>query len=309
MKVYEKLLLNDNDTAFYLFDIAELKRRIFFLRSHLPKGTSLCFAVKANPFLARELTDCVDRFEICAPGEARICYSLNVPKNRMVISGVYKTPTQVRGLLSDPYFNGVITVESVRQYRLIGEFAQRFKRRATVLLRLTNKSQFGLNKTEIEQIISQRGRNPRISVAGLQFFSGTQKTSIKKIRRELEELDLFLLRLKEVFGYEAEELEYGPGFPVPYFDGEPFDEEEYLREFSSLLSGMHSSISSVSSQNNACRFCASARRHSSIARCLAILPRKAKKYVLGSFGGMRFHASRYASSSTSSASSRLPRMR
>ena len=42
-------------TPFYLFDGKELERRVAHLRAVLPPDTGLCYAVKANPFLAQEL--------------------------------------------------------------------------------------------------------------------------------------------------------------------------------------------------------------------------------------------------------------
>lgn len=38
-------------TPTYIFDVREVEARIRLLRSLLPEGTGLCFAVKANPFL------------------------------------------------------------------------------------------------------------------------------------------------------------------------------------------------------------------------------------------------------------------
>ena len=44
--------------------------------------------------------------------------------------------------------------------------------------------------------------------------------------------------LREDFGYEAGELEYGPGFPVAYYAGEELDEETLIRGFAQLLGEM-----------------------------------------------------------------------
>ena len=193
----EKDLIQKNNTAFYLFDVGELKRRIGYLREHLPKGTALCYAVKANPFLVREISGTVDRLEICSPGEARICSTLGVPTRKMVISGVYKTPEVMEHMALDNSFHGVFTVESIRQYELLCGLAVKYGRRFSVLLRLTNQSQFGMDASEIESIIAARYDRPDLKIAGIQYFSGTQKKSLKKIKRELDELDQLLTHLKE----------------------------------------------------------------------------------------------------------------
>ena len=225
-------------TAFYTFDIATLKSRVAFLRSHLPENCSICYAVKANPFVVKEIADVIDAFEICSPGEAGVCRSLGIPSEKTVISGVYKTPSFIEGLVADPGFHGIFTVESLTQFRLLCDCSEKCGRKIRVLLRLTNDSQFGINEEEIVAIVSERMRLPFVDVVGIQFFSGTQKTSIKKIAREIDALDRILNRLKDEHGFVSEYLEYGPGFPVSYFEGDDFDEVEYLSEFSRIIAGM-----------------------------------------------------------------------
>lgn len=238
MNKNEERLIEENQSAFYAFDISRLKQRIQYLRNSLPKKTALCYAVKANPFIAGEIKDDLDRFEICSPGEAGICKTLGIESEKMVISGIYKTPDVMEAMVADPRFDGVFTVESVCQYRLFCRLSEKYRRELRLLLRLTNDSQFGVNEADIEEIIAGRSGHPFLHVLGIQFFSGTQKTSLKKLRREIDYLEAFLLRLKEELDYVPEELEYGPGFPVSYFVSDELEEEELLSSFSELLNNM-----------------------------------------------------------------------
>ena len=48
--------------------------------------------MKANPFLTGPMMDVVPTFEVCSPGEFRICERVGVPMERIVLSGVYRTP-------------------------------------------------------------------------------------------------------------------------------------------------------------------------------------------------------------------------
>ncbi len=143
--LYQKII-EDNETAFYVFDMVELKRRVAYLRYSLPKQVELCYAVKANPFIAGEISNYVNRLEICSPGEAEICFSLGVDKSKMVISGVYKTPSVIEKIVKDKSFNGIFTAESVSQWEMLTSLSKKYNRKLSVLLRLTNQSQFGMNK-------------------------------------------------------------------------------------------------------------------------------------------------------------------
>ena len=231
-------LLQENKTAFYVFDIGKLKARIAHLQAALPPEVVLCYAVKANTFITKELIDTIHRFEICSPGEAEICRAVGVPSENMVISGVYKTPEVMEAMVADLDFSPIYTVESLEQYELFRRLAKQYGRTLPLLLRLTNGSQFGINKGDIEAIVARRGETPEVDILGIQFFSGTQKTSLKKLKREVGKLDDLLTLLEEKYGFVARELEYGPGFPVSYFQSDELDEAELLSGFSELLHDM-----------------------------------------------------------------------
>ncbi len=224
-------------TSCYVFDIDALKERVAFLRGHLPEGVLLCYAVKANPFLAGEIAPVIDRLEICSPGELAICERLGCDPGRYVISGVYKAPDVMEGQFSRGG-SETYTVESLSQYRLLKGLALAAKKPMRLLIRLTSGSQFGLSKPDAEAVLTDALAQPLLSVAGLQFYSGTQKTSAKRLAKELAELDAYLKELKERCAYEAEELEYGPGLPASYFQGETFDEEAHLLALSEALDAM-----------------------------------------------------------------------
>lgn len=213
-------------TPFYLFDGEELERRVAHLRAVLPPDTGLCYAVKANPFLARELGGLVERLEICSPGEYAICRQLGLDPSQYVISGVYKDPQWMEELASREDMEQMIcTVESMAQYQLLCRVAQKQDRHLKLLLRLTSGSQFGLERQEIQEILAHL--DPRMEVRGIQYFSGTQKTSVKRLGRELRMLEEFLTSLQDQYGPIAE-LELGPGFPVSYFADDAEQDEEVL---------------------------------------------------------------------------------
>lgn len=238
MKLTLNELINKNEDAFYLFDSAVLRERVKYIKSFFDNNVNICYAVKANTFITGEIADSADRFEICSPGEERICRDIGIEYNKMVISGVYKTPSFIENLIADESFDGIITAESVHQYDFICEYAQKYAHKIKVLPRLTNDSQFGVNKSDIEKMISERENHPYIDIAGIQFFSGTQKTSVKKYAREINKLNEFLNHLRDDYGYTARELEYGTGFPVAYFEGEETNEEEIFTSLSSILSSI-----------------------------------------------------------------------
>lgn len=231
----------NNNCAYYVFDSNVLLERVKYLKKSLPENVSLCYAVKANTFIIKELIGCVERFEVCSPGEAEICTELGVPDGDTVISGVYKTPCVIEKMVAE-HSERIFTVESLVQFDLLNSLANKYQSTLKVLLRLTNDSQFGMNSEDIERIIAKRESFINLDIHGIQYFSGTQKTSIKRFRREIEKLDSFLSKLREEYGFESKELEYGSGFPVAYFEDEDVNEEELFKGFSELIENMENKV-------------------------------------------------------------------
>ena len=60
-------------TPSYIFDTDELCARIDAMQQILGCGVTVCYAMKANPFLISVLDKKLDKFEVCSPGEFAIC--------------------------------------------------------------------------------------------------------------------------------------------------------------------------------------------------------------------------------------------
>ena len=178
-------------TPAYVFDLDKMKEFVKKVQSCLGESAQLCYAMKANPFLTGPMMDVVPTFEVCSPGEFRIC-------------------ERVGGM------------------------------KITVLIRVTSGNQFGVDEADIRKIISDRTDYPGVEIEGLQFYSGTQKKDLSQMKTELEHLDEFIGELKSESGFEAQVLEYGPGFFVPYFKKDKSEDvENILSEFRALLESLN----------------------------------------------------------------------
>jgi len=234
MTDYSKLV-KEYGTPFYLFNIDELQDRIKYLRSSLNKDLDLCYAVKANTFIMGEANDYVDRFEVCSPGEYEVCKKLGVPMSKLVISGVYKTPEVIEEMMANHEDMGIYTAESVEQFNLLNDLSTKLTRKINVLLRLTSGNQFGMNEAEIEKIFMNHDNYKYITLKGIEYFSGTQKHSIKRLTKEVDYLREFVDVLENKAKITIDEIEFGTGFPVYYFQSDEFDEGGFFNEFNELI--------------------------------------------------------------------------
>ncbi|MGN1344396.1 MAG: diaminopimelate decarboxylase family protein [Traorella sp.] len=230
-------ILKKYPTPIYVFDIFTLKERIQYLKKHLGKDIHLCYAMKANPFLVSMVINDVERVEVCSYGEFKICLENQIDTKKIVFSGVNKSTSMIHEMMSS-YDIGIYTVESMTQFYLLKQESIINHKPIQLLLRLTSGNQFGLGEEEIMQIISNQNDDPYIHIIGIQYYSQTQKSSIKKLKKELEMIDTFLEKLKIELNFDCQEFELGPGFPINYFAHEQFDEEAYLSDFINMIDQM-----------------------------------------------------------------------
>ena len=238
-------------TPYYVFDTDEFAKRAAMIRAALDcKGgrrIPLCFSIKANPFLLHRLPEGLDHVEVCSPGELEICIALGVKPESIIYSGVMKEKCDIERAVS--YGTGILTCESIRHATLISEVmsecipdgaheAGSVEMKAQVILRLTSGNQFGMSLEDIEYIISHPDEFKGITVMGIHYYSGTQK-SLRKINKDLEKIKSALTMLKDKYGFEPQLVEYGPGLCVEYFEEDWQEKEkhaldeaaEVLREF------------------------------------------------------------------------------
>lgn len=219
-------------TPAYIFSLDELEDRVRLIRKILGDRIRIVFAVKANPFLVETLSPLVDGFEACSPGEDRICRALNVPSDKMVISGVNKEEASVAEQVRFHKEKAVYTVESPLQMALLNKAALKAGCRINVLLRLSSGNQFGMDEKTLKELLGRREDYTKVRVRGLQFFSGTQKKS-RRISQEIAAADELLtaLHASGASGTDClQEFEFGPGLPVSYFPSDKETPDEVLLE-------------------------------------------------------------------------------
>lgn len=231
-------ITNIYDSPMYIFNIDILKNRIEYLKSKLTNG-GLCYAIKANTFVASAINDYVERFEVCSPGELDICYKDSIDLKKVVVSGVYKDYKVIEDAIKNFPEIGIYTIESLNQLEMLNSISLKYNKNINVLIRLSSGNQFGVDEADFYEIIKNRNLYKNLNFKGLEYYSGTQKTSLRKIEKELLRIDEFITRLSEELEYEVEELEYGPGYPVSYFEcDKEFNENEYASGLNELLGSL-----------------------------------------------------------------------
>lgn len=216
-------------TPAYVFDADEFKARAGMVQSVLGEGIDLCYSIKANPFLLAVLPDVFSHVEVCSPGELEICKRTGIPGKKIIFSGVNKTAADIAEAAA--YGADYITAESLLHLSRINEEAVKRGETLKVLLRLAGDSQFGMDRSEVTDILAHRDNWSGVHFAGIHYFTGTMKKKAQTVIDETEMLSAYLDELREICGYTAEMVEYGTGFGIEYFKENGAElEENLLRE-------------------------------------------------------------------------------
>ena len=135
-------------TPSYIFDTDELCARIDAMQQILGCGVTVCYAMKANPFLISVLDKKLDKFEVCSPGEFAICEKEGINREKIVLSGVNKEKKDILYTMKTGAV-GIYTVESLNQLELINSCAVECGIKVKVLIRVTSGNQFGINERQV----------------------------------------------------------------------------------------------------------------------------------------------------------------
>ena len=214
-------------TPSYLFDLDRFDERVRLVRSCFGDQTSLCFSIKANPFLVGFLPDEIDRLEVCSPGELTICEKAGIPMEKLIFSGVHKSIRDIERAAEDGV--GTFTAESRLHMELLSAVGAARGQKLPTLIRVTDVkggSQFGVDEAELFRILAERRSYPGVQIVGLHYFTGTQKRKGKKIIEELDALSALIQRLRDELHFETERIEYGTGLAVDYFTPDADEAEE-----------------------------------------------------------------------------------
>ena len=130
-------------TPLYIFDTDQAAEQIKSFRRILGKEIGLCYAMKANPFLVKQMAELTDRIEVCSMGEFYICREKDIPAEKLFISGVLKKKEEIWQILDHSRGQCCCNVESPGQFFAMAEWGEKNKKPVSLYLRLASGSQFG----------------------------------------------------------------------------------------------------------------------------------------------------------------------
>ena len=218
-------------TPVYVYSAATLTRHFRLFDEALGAMPHLvCFAIKSNSNLAvlKLLGSLGAGMDVVSSGEYRRAKAAGVPGERIVFSGVGKTPEEIRLALT----GGIrqFNVESEPELLAISRIAAELGLRAPVALRVnpdvdaqthekiaTGKSEnkFGIPIAKARDVYAMAAALPGIEVIGIDVHIGSQLTQLEPFEAAFRKVRALTEALR-ADGHDIRRLDLGGGLGIPY---------------------------------------------------------------------------------------------
>ncbi|MTV36743.1 type III PLP-dependent enzyme [Duganella radicis] len=236
----------------FIYDLPALRRHVQWLKSLLPPGVELYYAIKANseaPVL-EALAPWVDGFEISSGGEiARALQS--GPRRNFIFSGPGKLDSDLRQALRHNV--EMIHVESLDEIRRLNAIASELQKRQPVLIRINPSlpahlatklsmagapTPFGIDEAQLPQAVALVEACPHLALHGFHVHAMSHQLDVE---RHIQLLDWYLERWPSWQALASDRqtvrwLNAGGGMGVNYLLPQQFDWARLCRHLAARLS-------------------------------------------------------------------------
>ena len=219
-------------TPFYAYDRGLLHSRVSELRSVLPDGVKLHYAMKANPMPAVVgfMAGLVDGIDVASAGELKVALDAGTDPHEISFAGPGKRSSELQQAVAAGV---LINIESFREVNILAGISLQLGLPARVAVRVNpdfelkgsgmkmggGPKQFGVDAELVPELLAKIGEC-KLTFEGFHLFAGSQNLkpeSICEAQQKSYELALVLSRHAPS---PVSFLNLGGGFGIPYFPGE-----------------------------------------------------------------------------------------
>ncbi|MBI4744172.1 MAG: diaminopimelate decarboxylase [Actinobacteria bacterium] len=218
----------------------------FFSRS---PNVEIIYASKA--FISLAICQIISQeglsIDVSSGGELFVAFSSGFEKKKIYLHGNNKSPDELSYALDNDI--GRIVVDSHNEIDLLEKLLKEKNKKADILLRITpgikpsthtyvqtgqidSKFGFGLSDGTAEKAVEQILSINSINLCGFHIHIGSQIFVLHSYAKSIEIIMDFVRKVKDKFGYEANELNVGGGLGIKY---EKTDEPSTIDEYAEVI--------------------------------------------------------------------------
>ncbi|OHU87022.1 diaminopimelate decarboxylase [Pseudoalteromonas amylolytica] len=248
-KINEYVAKQQQEVCAFIYDLNSLTEHVQSLLNPLPEAVQFYYAIKANSDeqVLRALLPHVYGFEVASMGEIEKVRAVSetVP---IAFGGPGKTITELTAALAHNVT--LYHLESQLQMQRLNWLAQEQGKTVEVLLRVNpsfalpdatlqmagKATQFGIEQSELEGMLSELSRYPNLRVVGFHFHCISNNLQENTQIKAIEKYITTALQWQQQYDLELSTVNVGGGIGVTYQEQQrPFDWSSYCEQLSALL--------------------------------------------------------------------------
>lgn len=249
-------LCADYQRPFYVYDLAQIKKRFQLMTEALPK-TRLYYAMKANSNreVLKTLKSVGAGADVVSLGEIRRAIEAGFSPVDMVYSGVGKTHYEITEALKLGLQQ--INVESLPELQRIGKISGQLNLKARVALRLNpdvdiqthpyiatglKDNKFGMELSVLPKLKEILRSFPSLELVGVSLHLGSQMHELSGFQEALEKLKKVFLSLQKDF-LSLKYFDFGGGLGVYYDRTDEEAEVKLLKKYAAIVAETFQDVS------------------------------------------------------------------
>lgn len=230
-------------TPTYAFDIQRLRAQVEKLRNDLPLETEFFYSLKANASLGigDVLAECGIGADVASAGELATAIEAGFPPERIFVAGPFKLSETISLLRDTP--EAIVSIDSVSELQWLSEVGLvnpvvlrlRPDFGSCAVVKAGSESRFGFT---CEQLYHCREMLPScgLDLIGFHVFAGSQVLDAEQVNDHLRRALDLSLHAAETLGVEAQLINLGGGFGIPYGTSQrELDLEQVGNELENLI--------------------------------------------------------------------------
>jgi len=248
-----KAIAKKAGTPFYLYSYATFARHFNVFDgafSQIPH--IVCYSLKANPngALLKIIAKSGGGADIVSGGELFRALSAGIPADRIVYSGVGKSPEELRYAIESGI--RMINMESESEFKTLRKLSRKMKRRVPVSIRVNpeidpkthpyittglKKNKFGILWEDAARIYREIAAEEYLKPVGISSHIGSQILELGPFVEAVTSLKKMILELRGL-GMAIEMLDIGGGLGITYKDELPPEPKDYAKVVNENLGNM-----------------------------------------------------------------------
>ena len=227
-----RLAARVGQTPFYAYDRQVMSNRIEQLRSTLPQGIHIHYAIKANsmPAVVQHLAGLTDGLDVASMGEMKTALDTGIEPDKISFAGPGKSDKELIAAISAGVIINMESEGEMERAAMLGEqlaiapcvsvrINPDFELKTSGMKMSGGPKPFGIDAECVPEVLKRIGEL-NLSFKGFHIFSGSQNLRPEALIEAQTKTFELAYRMAEYAPTPITWLNIGGGFGIPYFPGE-----------------------------------------------------------------------------------------